>query len=119
MKILDIIRYDDIRRRRHTMKQRVAEALHRAEYPDCRADDFLEALSQKVRAVIAEVDAGGSPVTIELLPLHGSRGGPPEWSASTTAPATEPRRIQPAPDAVAPTRETVFPVWPVLPAHAL
>lgn len=61
MKTLDLIRYDDIRRRRHTMKQRVAEALY-------RADDFLEALGQKILAAVAEVDAGGSPVTIELLP---------------------------------------------------
>ncbi len=68
MKTLDLIRYDDIRRRRHTMKQRVAEALHRAGCPDCQADDFFEALGQKMRAIVAEVDAGGSPATIELLP---------------------------------------------------
>ena len=68
MKVLALIRYDDIRRRRHTMKQRVAEALHRAGCPDCRADEFFEALGQKMRAVIAEVDAGGSPVIVELQP---------------------------------------------------
>lgn len=68
MKTLDLIRYDDIRRRRHTMKQRVAEALHRAGCPDCQANEFFEAFTQKMRAVIAEVDAGGSPVIIELQP---------------------------------------------------
>ena len=68
MKTLDLIRYDDIRRRRHTMKQRVAEALHRAGCPDCQADEFFEALGQKMRAIVAEVEASGSPATIELLP---------------------------------------------------
>lgn len=68
MKTLDLIRYDDIRRRRHTMKQRVAEALYRAGRPDCREDDFFEALGQKMRAVVAQVEASGSPATIELLP---------------------------------------------------
>ena len=68
MKTLDLIRYDDIRRRRHTMKQRVAEALHRAGCPDCQADEFFAALGQKMRAIVAEVDADGSPTTIELLP---------------------------------------------------
>lgn len=68
MKVLALIRYDDIRRRRHTMKQRVAEALHRAEYPDCRANDFFETLGQKMRAAVAEVEASGNPVTAELLP---------------------------------------------------
>lgn len=68
MKTLDLVRYDDIRRRRHTMKQRVAEALHRAGCPDCRANEFFEAFTQEMRAVIAEVDAGGSPTIIELRP---------------------------------------------------
>lgn len=68
MKTLDLIRYDDIRRRRHTMKQRVAEALYRAGRPDGRANDFFEALGQEMRAAMAEVEASGSPVTIELLP---------------------------------------------------
>lgn len=68
MKTLDLIRYDDIRRRRHTMKQRVAEALHRARCPDCQANDFFEAFTQKMRAIVAEVEASGSPATIELLP---------------------------------------------------
>ena len=68
MKTLDLIRYDAVRQRRYTMKQRVAEALYRAGRPDCRADDFLEALGQKMRAAMAEVDAGGSPTIIELHP---------------------------------------------------
>lgn len=68
MKTLDLIRYDDIRRRRHTTKQRVAEALHRAGCPDCQANDFFEAFTQEMRAVVAQVEASGSPVTIELLP---------------------------------------------------
>ena len=68
MKVLDLIRYDDIRRRRHTMKQRVAEAFHRAGCPDCQADDFFEALGQKMRAIVAEVEADGSPVIVELQP---------------------------------------------------
>ena len=68
MKVLDLIRYDDIRRRRHTMKQRVAEAFHRAGRPDCQANNFFEAFTQEMRAVIAEVEAGGSPVIVELQP---------------------------------------------------
>lgn len=68
MKTLDLIRYDDIRRRRHVMKQRVAEAFHRAGCPNCQANEFFEALGQKMRAVVAEVDAGGSPTIIELQP---------------------------------------------------
>ena len=68
MKTLDLIRYDDIRRRRHTMKQRVAEAFHRAGCPNCQANDFFEAFAQEMRAVVAEVDAGGSPTIIELHP---------------------------------------------------
>ena len=68
MKVLALIRYDDIRRRRHTMKQRVAEASHRAGCPNCQANEFFEALGQKMRAVVAEVDAGGSPTIIELHP---------------------------------------------------
>ena len=68
MKVLDLIRYDDIRRRRHTMKQRVAEALHRAGCPNCQANEFFEAFTQEMRAAIAEVEAGGSPVIVELQP---------------------------------------------------
>ena len=68
MKTLDLIRYDDIRRRRHTMKQRVAEALHRAGCPDCQANDFFEALTQEMRAAVAQVEASGNPVTVELHP---------------------------------------------------
>ena len=68
MKVLALIRYDAVRQRRHTMKQRVAEASHRAGCPDCRADEFFEALGQKMRAAVAQVEASGSPVTIELLP---------------------------------------------------
>lgn len=68
MKVLALIRYDAVRQRRHTMKQRVAEASHRAGCPNCQANDFFEAFTQEMRAVIAEVDAGGSPTIIELLP---------------------------------------------------
>lgn len=68
MKTLDLIRYDDIRRRRHTMKQRVAEAFHRAGCPNCQANEFFEAFTQKMRAIVAEVDAGGSPGIVELHP---------------------------------------------------
>ncbi len=68
MKVLALIRYDAVRQRRHTMKQRVAEALHRAGCPDCQANNFFEAFTQKMRAIVAEVEASGSPATIELLP---------------------------------------------------
>lgn len=68
MKTLDLLRYDDIRRRRHTMKQRVAEARCWAERSDCQANDFFEAFTQEMRAAVAQAEASGSPVTFELLP---------------------------------------------------
>ena len=68
MKVLALIRYDAVRQRRHTMKQRVAEASHRAGCPNCQANEFFEALGQKMRAIVAEVGASGSPATIELQP---------------------------------------------------
>ena len=68
MKTLDLIRYDDIRRRRHTMKVRAQQAWYDKHCPNCQTNEFFEALGQKVRAAVAEVEASGSPATIELLP---------------------------------------------------
>ncbi len=68
MKTLDLIRYDAVRQRRHTMKVRAQQAWHDKHCPNCQANEFFEALGQKMRAAVAEVEADGSPTIIELHP---------------------------------------------------
>lgn len=55
MKTLDLIRCDDIRRRRHTMKVRAQQAWHDKHCPNCAEERVRQDLGEAMQRAMEEI----------------------------------------------------------------
>lgn len=71
MKVLDLMRYDAVRQRRHIMKVRAQQAWHDKHCPNCAEERVRQGLAHMMRRAMEEADQqarGDGPAITELQP---------------------------------------------------